>query len=390
MSDTPARDTIAATQPSTSEVRDERRIPPAPLPPGPPRRAADKASIDDLAAFSDRIDVRSPGEFAEDHVPGAINLPVLDDAERVLVGTIYVQTSAFDARKVGAGIVARNIAGIVERFVRDKPREWAPLVYCWRGGQRSRALVHVLGEIGFRAAQLDGGYRAYRRHVVAMLAQWPRQFRYCVICGLTGSGKSRLIEAIAAEGGQALDLERLARHRGSLLGDIPGAPQPTQKAFESAIFDALGTFDPARPVFVESESRRIGRLQVPEAMLDAMRASACIRLDTPQPLRVAMLEADYRHLVQDGALLEAQLAPLARLHGKAALVRWNEMRTRGLTRELAADLLESHYDPSYERAIRRNFLRHRHATVLHVDDTSHASFRALAKQLLRAVPVHPA
>lgn len=373
-----------------NEARDAQRTPPAPLPPGPPRRATDKASVDDLGAHPDRIDVRSPGEFAEDHVPGAINLPVLDDAERTLVGTIYVQTSAFDARKVGAAIVARNIAGIVERFVRDKPRDWAPLVYCWRGGQRSRALVHVLGEIGFRAVQLDGGYRAYRRHVVAMLAQWPRQFRYRVICGLTGSGKSRLIEAIAAEGGQVLDLERLARHRGSLLGDIPGEPQPTQKAFESAIFDALGTFDPARPAFVESESRRIGRLQVPEALLDAMRASACIRLDTPQPLRVAMLEADYGHFTQDGTLLEAQLAPLARLHGKAAVARWTEMRSRGLARELVADLLESHYDPSYERAIHRNFPRYRNATVLHVDDTSHAAFRALAKQLLRAAPVQPA
>jgi tRNA 2-selenouridine synthase len=370
-----------------NEMREVQRAPAAPLPPGPPRRSADKASVDDLAAYRDRIDVRSPGEFAEDHVPGAINLPVLDDAERTLVGTIYVQTSAFDARKVGAAIVARNVAGIVERFVRDKPREWAPLVYCWRGGQRSRALVHVLSEIGFRAVQLDGGYRAYRRHVVAMLAQWPRQFRYRVICGLTGSGKSRLIEAIAAEGGQVLDLERLARHRGSLLGDIPGAPQPTQKAFESAIFDALGTFDPARPVFVESESRRIGRLQVPEALLDAMRASACIRLETPQPLRVTMLEADYGHLAQDATLLEAQLAPLARLHGKAAVVRWTEMRSRGLARELAADLLESHYDPSYERAIRRNFPRYRNATVLHVDDTSTVAFRSLAKQLLRSTPV---
>ena len=373
-----------------NEARDAQRAPPAPLPPGPPRRATDKASVDDLGAHPDRIDVRSPGEFAEDHVPGAINLPVLDDAERTLVGTIYVQTSAFDARKVGAAIVARNIAGIVERFVRDKPRDWAPLVYCWRGGQRSRALVHVLGEIGFRAVQLDGGYRAYRRHVVAMLAQWPRQFRYRVICGLTGSGKSRLIEAIAAEGGQVLDLERLARHRGSLLGDIPGEPQPTQKAFESAIFDALGTFDPAQPAFVESESRRIGRLQVPEALLDAMRASACIRLDTPQPLRVAMLEADYGHFTQDGTLLEAQLAPLARLHGKAAVARWTEMRSRGLARELVADLLESHYDPSYERAIHRKVPRYRNATVLHVDDTSHAAFRALAKQLLRAAPVQPA
>ena len=365
-----------------NEMREVQRAPAAPLPPGPPRRSADKASVDDLAAYRDRIDVRSPGEFAEDHVPGAINLPVLDDAERTLVGTIYVQTSAFDARKVGAAIVARNVAGIVERFVRDKPREWAPLVYCWRGGQRSRALVHVLSEIGFRAVQLDGGYRAYRHHVVAMLAQWPRQFRYRVICGLTGSGKSRLVEAIAAEGGQVLDLERLARHRGSLLGDIPGEPQPTQKAFESSIYDALGTFDPARPVFVESESQRIGRLQVPESLLTEMRRSACIRLETPLPLRVAMLEEDYAHLAGDPDLLHARLAPLARMHGKATVTRWNGWARNGATAELAADLLATHYDPLYTRAIERNFPRHRTATVLNLDDVSHAAMERHARALL--------
>ena len=362
----------------------------APLPPGPPLRDATKVGVDDLDRFGDRIDVRSPREFAEDHLPGASNHPVLDDAERTLVGTIYVQTSAFDARKVGAAIVARNIAGIVETLVRDKPREWAPLVYCWRGGQRSRALVHVLGEIGFRAVQLDGGYRAYRRHVVAMLAQYPRQLRYRVICGLTGAGKSRLIEAIGAEGGQVLDLERLARHRGSLLGDIPGEPQPAQKAFESAVLDALVRFDASRPIFVESEGRRIGRLQVPDALLEAMRGSACIRLDTAQPLRVAMLEADYAHLTRDGTLLAAQLAPLARLHGKEALARWTALRVAGDTRELAADLLQVHYDPSYERAMRRNFPRYRNAAVLRVGEASDAHFRSLAKALLRTAPLQAA
>jgi tRNA 2-selenouridine synthase len=353
-----------------------------PLPPGPPPRPSTLISVDALAAYRDRIDVRSPSEYADDHVPGAVNLPVLDDAERALVGTIYAQTSAFDARKVGAALVARNIAGIVEAHVRDQPREWAPLVYCWRGGQRSRALVHVLNEIGFRAAQLEGGYRAYRRNVVAMLAQWPRQFHYRVICGLTGSGKSRLIEAIDAEGGQALDLERLAHHRGSLLGDIPGDPQPTQKAFESALFDAFARFDAAKPVFVESESQRIGKLQVPEALLETMRASVCIRLDAPQALRVAMLEADYPHLARRDAVLGGHLARLARLHGKAVGAHWAAMLDAGDTSRLASELLEAHYVPSYERAMRRNFPRFRNAVVLDLSDASPQTFRALARQLL--------
>lgn len=354
----------------------------SPLPPGPPPRPYAKASIDEIEAHRERIDVRSPGEYAEDHLPGAVNLPVLDDAERALVGTIYVRTSAFDARKAGAALVSRNIADIVEKHVSDKPRDWTPLVYCWRGGQRSRALVHVLCEIGFRAVQLDGGYRAYRRHVVAMLAQWPRQFRYRVICGYTGSGKSRLLAAIAAEGGQVLDLEGLARHRGSLLGDIPGEPQPAQKAFESALFAAFTGFDASRPVFVESESQRIGRLQVPEALLESMRASACVRLDAAPALRIAMLEADYAHLARDDALLRTQLAPLAKLHGKTVVARWVAMGASGDARGLAADLLEAHYDPSYERAIARNFPRHRGATIVRVDDPQRESFARLARQLL--------
>jgi tRNA 2-selenouridine synthase len=341
-----------------------------------------KADPADWSAYADRMDVRSPSEFAQDHVPGAVNLPVLDDAERKLVGTVYVQQSAFEARKIGAALVARNIARICETYARDKPRDFAPLVYCWRGGQRSRSLAHVLAEIGFRPVQLDGGYRAWRRHVVMMLAHMPQQFRFRVVCGLTGAGKSRLIQAIAAEGGQVVDLERLARHRGSLLGDLPGDPQPTQKMFESALFGALCALDAARPVFVESESRRIGRLQVPDGLLAAMRASPCIRLETERALRVAMLAGDYAHLAVDPARLEAQLVPLAKLHGKATIVRWMERARAGATPELAADLLDVHYDPSYARAIRRNFPLLRHAEVLRVHDAGDATFRELARRLL--------
>ncbi len=353
-----------------------------PLPPGPPQRATIKVDVADWMSYPECIDVRSPSEFAEDHLPRAVNLPVLDDAERAHVGTMYVQQSAFDARKVGAALVARNIAAICETYARDKPRDWSPLVYCWRGGQRSRSLVHVLEEIGFRAVQLDGGYRAWRRHVVTMLAHAPDRFRFRVVCGLTGSGKSRLIEAIAAEGGQVLDLERLARHRGSLLGDLPGDPQPSQKMFESSLLNALASFDTHEPVFVESESRRIGRLQLPDALLAQMRASPCLRVETPRALRVAMLMADYAHFAGDGEALDARLASLAALHGKSTVGRWTALVRSGATAALIEDLLDVHYDPSYGRAIERNFPRYRQAAVLHVDDTTPAGFSRLARQLL--------
>ena len=358
-----------------------------PLPPGPPLRTTTRADVAEWASYAERIDVRSPGEFAADHLPGAINLPVLDDAERTRVGTLYVQQSAFDARKMGAAIVSRNIAGICERYAHDKPREWSPLVYCWRGGQRSRALVHVLTEIGFRAVQLDGGYRAYRRHVVEMLPLQAQRLRFRVICGLTGSGKSRLIEALAAEGGQVLDLERLARHRGSLLGDLPADPQPSQKMFESELYAAMSALDVSRPVFVESESQRIGRLQVPDALLVEMRRSPCIRLETPQALRVALLEADYAHLVADRAQLQERLAPLAKLHGSATIAQWTEWARAGATADLAADLLARHYDPLYQRAMHRNFPRYRSsACALTPGDASHAAFQRLARELLAESP----
>ncbi len=354
----------------------------APLPPGPPPRRQYKVSIESLRAFTDRIDVRTPSEFAEDHLPGAVNWPVLDDSERTRIGTMYVQVSAFDARKAGAALVARNIADIVEHRLQSKPREWQPLVYCWRGGQRSRSLVHVLCEIGWRAVQLDGGYRAYRRHVVASLATMPQRFEYRLICGLTGSGKSRLLAALADEGAQVLDLERLALHRGSLLGDFPDAPQPTQKHFESALADALASFDLRRVVFIESESRKIGNLQVPDALLVAMRASPCLRIETPQALRVALLLEEYAHFLTATDALADRLARLIPLHGKKTVERWRAMAAANEHEALIADLLALHYDPLYERSIDRNFPRHHDAAMLDVRDLSPSAFRSLARDIV--------
>ncbi|OJW79430.1 tRNA 2-selenouridine(34) synthase MnmH, partial [Thiobacillus sp. 65-1402] len=235
------------------------------------------ATVAELPAFDEIIDARSPGEFAVDRIPGAINLPVLDDAERERVGTLYKQVSSFEAKKVGAALVSRNIARHLETWFADKPKSYRPLVYCWRGGSRSGAMTHILQKIGFAATQLDGGYQAYRRHVVAELERLPALLSYRVVSGPTGSGKSRLLQALADEGAQVLDLEALAAHRGSLLGALPEQPQPTQKSFESAICFALARFNPQRPVFVESESKKIGVLRVPAALIAAMRASPCIR-----------------------------------------------------------------------------------------------------------------
>ncbi len=347
-----------------------------------PTRGANRVGIAALPDYRDRLDARSPAEFALDHLPGAISAPVLSDAERAQVGTLSAQASSFEARKVGAALVARNIAALLETLAAGKPRDWAPLVYCWRGGQRSRSFTHVLNEVGFAAVQLEGGYRAWRRHVVERLATLPAQFTYRVVCGLTGSGKSRLLAALAHEAAQVLDLEGMARHRGSLLGDLPHDPQPTQKRFETLLFAALEVCDPARPIFVESESRRIGSVQVPEALLAAMRASACIRVATSRELRIALLKDEYAHFLADPIALGERLAPLIPLHGRETIARWTAIALAGEFDVLVGELLDRHYDPTYTRAIDRNFPRQAEAIEVAPDAIGVASFRTLARELI--------
>ncbi len=332
-----------------------------------------------IADHPDRIDVRSPAEFALDHLPSAVNHPVLDDAERARVGALYA-ASPFEARKLGAAIVARNIAAMLESAFVDRPREWQPLVYCWRGGQRSRALVQVLHEVGWRPVQLEGGYRAYRRHVVAELERMPRRFRYVAICGLTGSGKSRLLGALADAGAQTLDLEGIARHRGSLLGGLPGEKQPSQKAFESALLDTLSKLDPSRPVFVESESRRIGALQMPDALLEAMRLGDALNLSTPREQRVALLKDEYAHFFAAPEALAGCLAPLTEVHGKAKIACWQAMARAGDWDTLIAELLEKHYDPIYARSLERNFAP-RDPRVIEARSVAREAFGALARDV---------
>ena len=339
------------------------------------------ATVTVLARFDEVIDVRSPGEFAEDRVPGAVNLPVLDDAERARIGTLYKQTSAFEAKKTGAALVARNIAHHLDTWFADKPKSYRPLVYCWRGGGRSGAMTHILQRIGFGAMQLEGGYKAYRRHVVAELAHLPATFEYRVVCGPTGSGKSRLLAALADEGTQVLDLESLAAHRGSLLGALPDAPQPSQKAFESAIRAMLTRFDPARPVFVESESKRIGALTVPEALIAAMRASPCVRIEAPLAARVALLTEDYAHYLVDPDALNARLAHLSELRGGQTVSAWQAMARAGAWPELVAALLNQHYDPAYRKSLSHNYAPRETDLVLDPTDLGLASLRALAREL---------
>jgi len=340
------------------------------------------ATVAELHAFDEIIDARSPGEFAEDRVPGAVNLPVLDDAERARVGTLHKQASPFEAKKIGAALVSRHIAHHLETWFADKPRTYRPLVYCWRGGSRSGAMVHVLQKVGFPAVQLEGGYKAYRRHVVAELARLPALFDFRVVSGPTGSGKSRLLQALAEAGAQVLDLEELAAHRGSLLGALPQQAQPTQKGFESAIWSVLARLDPARPVHVESESRRIGAVQLPDALIGAMRASPCIRIEASREARVRLLTEDYVHFLDDPAVLNARLEHLVELRGRETVAAWQALASRHAWPELVAALLAQHYDPAYHKSLARNYAPSAGDRTFHTDDLSDEGMRRLAQAVL--------
>ena len=338
-------------------------------------------ALADLARFDAVIDVRSESEFAEDHIPGAINCPVLSDAERAEVGTMDRQQSSFEARRRGAAHVARNIATHLEQSFADKPRSWRPLVYCWRGGNRSGSMTHILARVGWQARQLEGGYRAFRRAVLAELDELPARFTFMVICGTTGSGKSRLLLQLAEAGAQVLDLEAIAHHRGSLLGSLPALPQPSQKQFETRIWHALRGFDPARPIFVESESRKIGDLRVPDRLLLAMRASDCIRLELPLAARVRLLRDEYVHFESDVRTLHEKLDCLVPLHGHESVARWKQLVDERRWDALVECLLVEHYDPAYLRSIGRNFTRSPDARPLALPDDDRATFRAAARAL---------
>ncbi|MGV7206474.1 tRNA 2-selenouridine(34) synthase MnmH [Oxalobacteraceae bacterium A2-2] len=342
------------------------------------------AVLPQLAQFDTIIDVRSPAEYALDHLPGAINLPVLDDAQRVRVGTLYKQVNSFEAKKIGAALIAQNVGRYIETLWLDKPREWRPLVYCWRGGNRSGAMALIMARIGWPVAQLEGGYKAFRGHVNEALEQ-PPGLDLRVVCGPTGSGKSRLLETLHAKGAQVLDLEQLAAHRGSVLGELPTQKQPSQKAFETAVWDALRRFDPARPVFVESESKKVGQLRVPAALMDAMRASPCIALTLSRADRVRLLMEDYAHFLRDPEALNDQLAHLVQLHGRERIKRWQDLSSGGQMETLVEELLAEHYDPAYGRSIDRNFKLFHQARVLELHDISAAAFGDAAQALQRGL-----
>jgi tRNA 2-selenouridine synthase len=340
------------------------------------------ATVAQLTEFDAVIDARSPAEYAEDRLPGAISMPVLSDEERARVGTLYKQVSVFEAKKLGAALVSKNIARHIEQHLLDKPKSWRPLVYCWRGGQRSGAFTHILREIGWDAHRIQGGYKSWRQHVIEQLALLPPQVKFLVVTGATGSGKSRLLEALATRGAQVLHLEELAAHKGSVLGNLPGQPQPAQKGFETRLLAALSALDPARPVFVEAESRKIGRLQLPDALLEAIRRAPGLCVEAPLAARVDFLLRDYDYAVADPAWLIERLGHLKGLQSNEILERWKSLIAARDFPVLVAELLTLHYDPLYQRSQAHNYDSFAAATRYATDQLDASALDRLAAEIL--------
>ncbi|MGB4466686.1 MAG: tRNA 2-selenouridine(34) synthase MnmH [Azovibrio sp.] len=340
------------------------------------------ATVAQLSDYPEIIDVRTPAEFADDHIPGAINLPVLSDAERVRVGTLYKQVSPFAAKKVGAALIAINIARHLQETLADKPPHWRALIYCWRGGQRSGAMQIILRQIGWQADRLEGGYKAWRRQVLEQLDALPRALHFHVLCGATGSAKTRILQSIARLGGQVLDLEELAMHKGSVLGGLPDAPQPSQRSFESRLWQVLAALDPERPVFVEAESRRIGRLHLPDALIQRMRQGRCVEIRASLPARIAFLRQDYDYFLQHPEWLQERLQGLQGHLGRELVQHWQALAQARNWEVLVAELLERHYDPLYRRSRQASFEYPPSLGNVDTDDLSPAALERLARQIM--------
>lgn len=319
--------------------------------------------------FDSLIDVRSPAEFAEDHIPGAINLPALDNEERALVGTIYVQDNAFRARKIGAALVARNVAQHLEGPLADMDGGWRPLVYCWRGGQRSGSFASILSQIGWRADTISGGYRSYRRLVAAAMHDTPLPHRLILLDGNTGTAKTDILALLADRGFQIVDLEGLAKHRGSVFGHRDD-PQPSQKAFEGVLAAVFNRLDPGRPVIVEAESSKIGARQIPPSVWAAMRAAPRLQIIAPLAARAEYLTRAYADLLSDRENLKNTIGSLRHLQSGEVVERWQAMVDSADFISLAGELMQRHYDPRYGKSRGRDpitYLGKIHAESLKLD-----------------------
>ena len=295
------------------------------------------------------LDVRSPGEYTQGHIPGALSFPLFSDAERAEVGTLYKQQGPEAALELGLRFVGPKMADFVHQAKQLSPDKQLG-VHCWRGGQRSRSMAWLLRLSGLEVGTLQGGYKAYRHQVLSDF----EQLRFAdlrVVGGRTGSGKTKILRALREQGQQVLDLEALAHHKGSAFGNIGEEPQPTAEQFENNLHKAIAQLDGARPVWTENESRNIGRVFIPEGLWQAMKAAPLYNVSIPHALRLHNLVQDYAQT--DPTELIAAFQKIERRlggqHLKAALeaLQVNDFHT-------AADVALAYYDKTYQYCLDNN------------------------------------
>jgi len=330
--------------------------------------------------YSEIIDVRSSSEFTEDHMLGAINLPVLDDAERAQVGTLYKQACPFAARKIGAALVAQNISKHLLGHFAAKDKTYRPLIYCWRGGQRSGSMALVLSQVGWQATVVRGGYKTYRAYVREQLQQIPQQLTYQLIAGLTGTGKTLILKQLGKQGAQVLDLEEIANHRGSLLGEQWQSPQPSQKYFESLLLATLQKLDPHRPVWVEAESNKIGQIYLPQALWQKITQASCIEIQVPLVARIQWLLQEYPQMMAHPDILKDKLQKLQSRYSRKKIQDWYHLIDTQQWPQLVSDLLQVHYDPAYAHALKHCYSKIEQ--VIPLADLSVSSVNQLVASLI--------
>jgi tRNA 2-selenouridine synthase len=316
-------------------------------------KSADILDLTELD-FDAIIDVRTPAEFEIDHIPGSVNYPVLDNEERVIIGTLH-NGNVFEARRRGAAMISRHVASLLENEFQNKPKSWRPLIYCWRGGMRSGSLSIVLAQVGWQVHQLNGGYKSYRRNLMDLLPALCSKSILKIVSAPTGSGKTHFLAALKRAGKQVIDLEDLACHRGSVLGNIPGESQPSQRLFDSRLLVVLQKLDLSKPIYIESESRKIGSITLPDALSDRMHESECLYLDVPEAERVKGLCEDYKYYIDNPEVLIKHLGYLTDIRGKEQLDKWSTLAREGRFPELVQQLLAVHYDPLYWKSLRKNY-----------------------------------
>jgi len=293
------------------------------------------------------VDVRTPAEFAETTIPGAINVPIFSNAERAEIGTLYKQNGRKDARRRGIEIVSPRIPHILAQIEQARdPNSPPAVIFCWRGGQRSLAITTFLNLAGIPAWQLTGGHKAFRRHLTHYFEQ--SDFgRVLVVRGLTGVGKTQLLHRLQQEGYPVVDLEGLANHRGSAFGGLGLGEQPGQKLFEARLWDRLQQCGDAAYLLTEGESRHIGRLVVPPRFHAAMQEQVSIWVEAPIDYRVNVILDDYPARDDLRAAFEPPIRALKERLGKAAIADLLDLLEQKKWHELARRLMIDYYDPLY-------------------------------------------